>query len=89
MQNRCQFLSITALAVQFEEKIYIIGGFLGLEKTATDSLFIYDPAKDEWTEGARLPSPRGALGSRLCKWNFVCIWWFRLLSNSRNYKLGI
>lgn len=50
-------------AVQFEGKIYIVGGFLGLEKTPTDRMFIYDPTKDEWTEGARLPSPRGALAA--------------------------
>ena len=50
-------------AVQFEGKIYIVGGFRGMEKKPSDTLFIYDPSKDEWTEGARLPSPRGALAA--------------------------
>jgi N-acetylneuraminic acid mutarotase len=49
-------------AVQYEGKIYVVGGFLE-QKTPTDKLFIYDPTRDEWTEGARLPSARGALAA--------------------------
>jgi N-acetylneuraminic acid mutarotase len=51
-----------SVAIQYEGKIYVVGGFLE-QKAPTDTLFIYDPTRDEWTEGARLPSPRGALAA--------------------------
>jgi N-acetylneuraminic acid mutarotase len=51
-------------AVAFKGKIYVVGGFLE-GKVPTDKLFIYDPSKNEWTEGKSLPSPRGALTAQI------------------------
>ena len=47
-------------AVEYNGKIYLPGGFAN-GKVPTNKLFIYDPKKDEWTEGKPMPDPRGAL----------------------------
>jgi N-acetylneuraminic acid mutarotase len=51
-------------AVEYNGKIYVVGGFLE-HKIPTDNLFIYDPSDDNWTTGAPLPSPRGALTAEI------------------------
>jgi len=44
-------------------KIYVFGGYLSLNPypfNPTDRVFEYDPATDNWTEKAKMPSARGA-----------------------------
>lgn len=53
-------------AAEYDGKIYVVGGFeytlpLITHWRATDYLFIYDPVSDQWTRGADMPTPRGAL----------------------------
>jgi N-acetylneuraminic acid mutarotase len=47
-------------AATYDGKIYVVGGFHE-RKTPTNTLLIYDPKTNEWTEGRSLPSARGAL----------------------------
>jgi N-acetylneuraminic acid mutarotase len=44
-------------------KIYVVGGFgeQPRRKVPTDRLFIYDPIQNNWQEGTRMPTARGAL----------------------------
>jgi len=44
-------------------KIYVVGGFISREWIPTNQLFIYDPIKNQWTEGNSMPTPRGALNA--------------------------
>ncbi len=48
-----------APSVKYEDKIYLIGGFLR-DKITTDKVQIYDPITNEWTQGTALPVPRAA-----------------------------
>ena len=48
-------------ATSFGGKIYVVGGFISAEWIPSNQLFIYDPIKNEWTEGKPMPTPRGAL----------------------------
>jgi N-acetylneuraminic acid mutarotase len=47
----------------FDGKIYVIGGFVSREWIPTNKLFIYDPIKDQWSEGKSMPTARGALNA--------------------------
>jgi N-acetylneuraminic acid mutarotase len=44
-------------------KIYVVGGFISREWIPTNQLLIYDPVKNQWTEGNSMPTPRGALNA--------------------------
>ena len=46
-----------APSVVYDNKIYVVGGFLK-NKITTDKMLIYDPQTNEWTEGTPLPEPR-------------------------------
>ena len=48
-----------ATAVAVNNKIYVFGGATGLASSPIDSLFIYDPDKDEWSRGKDLPDAVG------------------------------
>lgn len=48
-------------ATSYGGKIYVVGGFISAEWIPSNQLFIYDPIKNEWTEGKPMPTPRGAL----------------------------
>jgi N-acetylneuraminic acid mutarotase len=50
-------------AASYDGKIYLVGGFISREWIPTNQLFIYDPIKDQWTEGKSMPTPRGALNA--------------------------
>jgi N-acetylneuraminic acid mutarotase len=50
-------------AASYDGKIYVVGGFISREWIPSNKLFIYDPIKDEWTEGKSMPTPRGALNA--------------------------
>ena len=50
-------------ASTFDGKIYVVGGFLSREWIPTNHLFIYDPVKNDWTEGESMPTARGALNA--------------------------
>jgi N-acetylneuraminic acid mutarotase len=52
-----------AAAASYDGKIYVVGGFISREWIPSDQLFIYDPIKDQWTEGNTMPTPRGALNA--------------------------
>ena len=44
-------------------KIYVYGGWEdGDGRTAVDRTEIYDPFRNQWTTGARMPKPRGKMG---------------------------
>ncbi|MFN6945098.1 MAG: choice-of-anchor D domain-containing protein [Cytophagaceae bacterium] len=47
-------------AVDYKGKIYIAGAFTGVypEEPPVPNIFIYDPAKNTWTEGPEIPSDR-------------------------------
>jgi N-acetylneuraminic acid mutarotase len=47
----------TASAV-LDGKVYVAGGYTGLDFTTTDLVSIYDPATDTWRAGPPLPEPR-------------------------------
>ena len=51
----------TAAATSFDSKIYVIGGYLDSQWNPSNRLFIYDPPKNQWHEGKRMPTARGAL----------------------------
>ena len=40
-----------AAAASYNGKIYVVGGFISREWIPSNQLFIYDPIKDQWTEG--------------------------------------
>ena len=50
-----------AAAVSYDGKLYVVGGGYLDRDTLSDKLFIFDSNTDNWTEGANLPSARGAL----------------------------
>ena len=50
-------------AVSYDGKIYLVGGFISREWIPSNQLLIYDPIKDQWTEGKSMPTPRGALNA--------------------------
>ena len=50
-------------AASYNAKIYVVGGFISREWIPSNQLFIYDPIKDQWTEGKSMPTPRGALNA--------------------------
>ena len=50
-------------AAVYADKIYVVGGFIE-GRVPTNKLFIYDTLKDEWTEGAPMPSPRAAFAAK-------------------------
>ena len=52
-----------AAAASYDGKIYVVGGFISSEWIPTNQLFIYDPIKNQWTEGNPMPTPRGALNA--------------------------
>lgn len=41
-------------------KLYVLGGFVNDDFTATDRVFEYDPAADSWQEKTSMPTARGA-----------------------------
>lgn len=47
-------------AAVVEDKLYVLGGYVGSTFTPTDEVFEYDPASNQWTMKARMPSARGA-----------------------------
>jgi N-acetylneuraminic acid mutarotase len=51
----------TAAATSLDGKIYVVGGFLDSQWTPSNRLFIYDPLKNQWHEGKKMPTARGAL----------------------------
>ena len=51
----------------YDGKIYVVGGFFSREWIPTNQLFIYDPIKNQWTEGKSMPTPRGALNALFVK----------------------
>ncbi|AYN66007.1 galactose oxidase [Euzebyella marina] len=55
--------------VVFEDKIYIISALTGKwpAETPTEHVYIYDPSKDEWTQGDEIPEDRrrGSTGNVL------------------------
>jgi N-acetylneuraminic acid mutarotase len=54
-------------AASYDGKIYVVGGFISREWIPTNQLFIYDPIRNQWTEGKSMPSPRGALNALFVK----------------------
>ena len=56
-----QPLDHTAAAASHDGKLYIVGGGYLDRDALSDKLFIYDSNTNNWTEGANLPSARGAL----------------------------
>lgn len=50
-----------AAAASHDGKLYIVGGGYLDRDALSDKLFIYDSNTNNWTEGANLPSARGAL----------------------------
>jgi N-acetylneuraminic acid mutarotase len=47
----------TASAV-LDGRVWVAGGYTGLDFTTTDVVSIYDPSSDTWRAGPRLPEPR-------------------------------
>ena len=47
-------------ATSYGGKIYVAGGFISADWIPSNQLFIYDPIKNEWTEGKPMPTPRAA-----------------------------
>jgi N-acetylneuraminic acid mutarotase len=43
----------------YDGKLYVVGG--GYSEALSNKLFIYDPVTNNWTEGANMPTARGAL----------------------------
>jgi N-acetylneuraminic acid mutarotase len=54
-------------ATSYDGKIYVVGGFISREWIPSNQLFIYDPIKNQWTEGKSMPTPRGALNALFVK----------------------
>ena len=50
-------------AAAVDGKIYLVGGFLNAfgQRAPVTSVWMYDPARDQWEARAPLPAPRGAL----------------------------
>jgi len=63
-------LDHTAVA-PFDGKLYVVGGGYLNRADLSDKLLIYDPSTKSWTEGANLPSPRGALTANFI--NGICL----------------
>jgi N-acetylneuraminic acid mutarotase len=51
-------------AASYDNKIFVIGGYTSAVEdrpwSATNKLFIYDPAENDWQEGEPMPTARGA-----------------------------
>ncbi|MDW0176717.1 MAG: kelch repeat-containing protein [Nitrososphaeraceae archaeon] len=60
-------------ATSYGGKIYVVGGFISAEWIPSNQLFIYDPIKNEWTEGKPMPTPRGALTSIFVNGNLYAL----------------
>jgi N-acetylneuraminic acid mutarotase len=72
-------------------KIYVVGGFISREWIPTNQLFIYDPIKNQWTEGNSMPTPRGALNALFVNGTIYAIYDSETISNMctiRSEKLG-
>jgi Kelch motif len=54
-------------ATSYDGKIYVVGGFISREWIPSNQLFIYDPLKNEWTQGKSMPTPRGSLNALFVK----------------------
>lgn len=50
-------------ATTFDGKIYVVGGFVSREWIPSNMLFVYDPIKDQWSEGKSMPTARGSLSA--------------------------
>ena len=52
----------------YNGKLYLVGGFIepdeGPHRRAINSLFIYDPVKNEWKEGEPMPTARAGLTAK-------------------------
>jgi N-acetylneuraminic acid mutarotase len=52
----------------YNGKLYLVGGFIepdeGPHRRATNSLFIYDPLKNEWEDGKPMPTARAGLTAK-------------------------
>jgi N-acetylneuraminic acid mutarotase len=52
----------------YNGKLYLVGGFIepdkGPHRRAINSLFIYDPLKNEWEEGEHMPTARAGLTAK-------------------------
>jgi N-acetylneuraminic acid mutarotase len=48
-------------AVEFRDKIYLIGGVSGVAGPFVKAVEVYDPGSDTWTQKASIPTPRTAL----------------------------
>lgn len=51
----------------YDGKLYLVEGFVDRENgtiTATNSLFIYDPASNRWNEGSPMLTPRPGLAAK-------------------------
>ena len=49
-------------AVTVRDRLYVIGGFVGLDFQTKADVFEFDPKMQEWTRKASLPTPRAAFG---------------------------
>ena len=47
--------------VYLDGRLFVVGGYRENSFTAVDTLRIYDLTKKTWSEGALMPTPRGAL----------------------------
>ena len=47
-------------SVSFQNKIYVVGGYMGGYSTPSDRLYIYDPITNNWTQSDSMPTPRGS-----------------------------
>jgi N-acetylneuraminic acid mutarotase len=50
-------------ADSYNGKLYVVGGYLD-DRIPTNRLFIYDPARNTWNEGASMPTARAALTAK-------------------------
>ncbi len=60
-------------AASYHGKIYVAGGFISSEWIPSNQLFIYDPIKNQWTEGKSMPTPRGALNALFVNWTLYAL----------------
>ena len=63
------FQRLALIAAVYENMVYVIGGFTG-EAEASRDVDIYDPVKDKWSKGPRLPGPEdNGFGPAACVLN--------------------